>query len=532
MAMSKFYKLAITEENSEKEAPITDVGAVMATETSSPEPEDGLKGVDYHDFPADTIPDVWGNIFEKLDPKDKITFSETCAKWHYWAAPKRMTFLFTEIVDVIIKALTEQQTLKCRSICRSWTQDIDHELENQASSLLIETEIDQDEIRQNWETDIANVFWSSKKIEQFLVEMASHNGNPFPGRTILFGFNIPLRRPILTEWLELKRTFCRKAIELLEAFGSHVYIANFEFCPLHTNSNIVLEATETIEYLRTSLSHLPNLKRLNISGLDKLFLLDEARDFYRNNPLPRLPHMEMVYMDYTCNAVKNWVLETSALPATLKRISIQPHPREVEFSSGPIFNFPNLEALDVVLSIEDLERFGTLMGSTPPLKAIRLKFVQNLQDFQRVFRSLEVFAESLKIVSIDENYSRNSLRDAIATGFSINLPKLERLELVRFDGPLDPLCRLESLKYLGVKLSRLQEWEGSTVNFYGFENRMEESNVWEKISSLQKLSFEGMMYPAMKYHKVYTRPMLSCATAILGGGGTGGVLFEDEPWLD
>ncbi|CAL8078524.1 unnamed protein product [Orchesella dallaii] len=78
----------------------------------------------YH-FPADNLTEVWLNIFEKLDAKDKITFSKTCGEWHDWVASKRTSFLFSEVLPVV--ALTSnlpvKELLNCRTICKSWSRD-------------------------------------------------------------------------------------------------------------------------------------------------------------------------------------------------------------------------------------------------------------------------------------------------------------------------------------------------------------------------------------------------------------------------
>ncbi|CAL8129424.1 unnamed protein product [Orchesella dallaii] len=477
-----------------------------------------LEVAGYHHFPADNVQEVWENVFEKMANNDKITFSKVCSEWHNWVSPKRTRFLFREMFPTLAscaEGLSIEELMQCRKICKSWSQDFDHENQTRPSHLLLDFENPEATQFDRTILIVSNEFNNAKKIKKFLQDMKSHQGNPFPGRYISLDFyKIPKigRRAREDERLQLKREFWGKALELLEAFGSHVYKAYIRL--------ELPETTEVYEYFHKCLLHLPNLKSLRVNDACNGIPLHQTRAFYQRNPLPQLPQLETIDITGPPQVFWSSVLESVCVPAVVKRLRLFACGEFRKDAPIPeaVYNFHNLEAIDAQISIEELERFGNVLGGTPPLTAVAFDFrngkQEQEQDFVRVFKSLEVFGGSLTHVKIEAKFSHYSVQHALEIGFAINLPKLEKLELHGFTGPLDPLCQLGTLECLRISCSwrQLEEWQGSTVDFYGFEWRMEDSNVWEKIPSIQKIHLERCSIRIDKFPcempKIYHRNML------------------------
>ncbi|CAL8129356.1 unnamed protein product [Orchesella dallaii] len=408
--------------------------------------------------------------------------------------------------------LPEKELLRFRTMCKSWTHDFNRVYQAHPSHLLLETE--KDGVEENQIIKLDNHFTSSKQIQRFLEEMHSHHGNPFPGRSIILTFYFPYKAIQTTraDRLRLVREYYEKAIELLEMHGLHLHMAMFE---LGHGSSLELEPMETYNYFRRWLFHVPNLKKLVVAGHNNCPFLDEEQMFYRQNTLPQLPYLELVSIYKMSHAIWNGVLESSCVPLKVKRLLLDPPTRMERLRTPEAAHFPNLEAFEVRLSGEYLERFLNVLEGTliPPVVTAAFHYCEDYQDFGRVFRGLEVFAGSLAFLKLCLRFTEMSSRNAIVSGFAINLPQLKRLDLLHFNGPLDPFCQLPSLKYLTVEWFQLREWVGSKVDIYGFEGRMEESNIWDMISSLQQFHLQSFRPPVVC--KTYHRDMLQLSMDVL-----------------
>ncbi|CAL8122072.1 unnamed protein product [Orchesella dallaii] len=460
----------------------------------------------YPHFPSDNIAEVWLNIFDKLEADDKITFSKTCHEWNNWVASRRAYFLFSEILFPVVHMLKQttnlrkRELLRCRTMCRSWTNDFDRVYPAHPSHLFLENEIDG--VEEYEIIKLENHFTSTQRIQRFLEEMHSHPGNPFPGRSIRFQYESPtleMQGQRRAGILRLMREYYALVSQLLEKYGSHLHMANFDIYPYGS----WMEFMETYNYFRHWLLHIPNLKKLVVVEDNCHNSLSD--EFFRQNTLPQLPHLETVWIDSTSHAIWNGVLE-ACVPSNVKRLYLLSSLGAMKHLRIPeIAYFPNLEAFEVRLSGKYLERFLNNLDAAP-IPLVRTATVDCWEyelDFGRMFRSLEAFAGSLTDLTVWAYFTEDSLRDAIETEIDIHLPKLERLKLMYYYGPLDPFCKLPALKFLSILYDGFQQWEESSVDFCGFEGRMEESNIWEMIPSLQELHIQSndLNHAGKSYHR-------------------------------
>ncbi|ODM89171.1 hypothetical protein Ocin01_17510 [Orchesella cincta] len=397
-------------------------------------------------FPADTSPTVWLNVFSKLDPADKPAFFRAMPEWHDWVSLQRTTFLAPEVAPMLLETLPMKSLLSSRLICKAWTNGLNTHIQNHPMHLHLPFEIDYK--KKHPVLEYVHKFTSTERIRRFLDEMEFHpRNNPLFSRNIELGLVAPGGEQELNLLLT---EYWNNAILLLNLFGGDVLYAKIDFTFSADHNGLELG-----RIFRELIVNLPNLKRLSLRG----FILTnsyEIKTYFGQNPLPLLRNLEMVDNDCISD---------------------------------------NLEVLDTHLDIWDLEILANPEGA-PPLKEVNLQFLET-PSISELFTKLLPFRDTL--VNVATPHVRVLELLDKEEGCKIDLPNLRRLSIEFYQGDVDPLMQLSgSLTHLTI--NRASSYENNTtvhsldgsvkrtpkdsVDFYGFEEDMYRSNIWELCPSL------------------------------------------------
>ncbi|CAL8148766.1 unnamed protein product [Orchesella dallaii] len=437
--------------------------------------------VGYHHFPAENIPQIWLNIFEKLGQEDKLTFSQASKEWHDWVALKRTDFLFPQVAIYLWGAIPKSSAKQCRSVCRSWTQKLDSLSEFYPTDMHFAKGTEYEEV-DNFEFFVlTHDFNSANQIQRFMADMSAHPGNPLPGGSIYLEYQADESGDPLApgEMDGVDTEYWTAVIMLLRKYGNYIQDATFLF---HEDAE-AFPLIEITEHFRNCLLNIPNLRHITLdhSGTERG---DEMEEYLRLNPFPRLQKLEVVDIHDVDFDLAEAFLNHCCVPANIKRVWIWVWriPRTVY----TFFNLEILQARSDDLMIEDLEGFRNL-SRVPPLRVLRVHANSDLNAL-RVFTALEAFVDTITEFTVMSPLVNNAA-DAIA-GIQINLPKLESICFADYQGSLDLLLQLTSLKDLEIRTATMEreEWDGNVVQFYGFEERLKESNIWDLIPSLQTIA--------------------------------------------
>ncbi|ODM86556.1 hypothetical protein Ocin01_20126 [Orchesella cincta] len=409
------------------------------------------------------LPEIWLNVFAKLDPKDKPAFSGASPVWHDWVESKRTQSLVNEILPLLIEVLPMRNSLESRELCQAWKNPNESLFSNASHFRQPE-----------------NAFGNSEKVQGFMEEMRGHPGNPFLTRSIDLCYSGQENRG--GDRGVLWREYITNVDLLLEEFGSHVHFA--EICFNEDEellAQLNLQGPEIDGLLREWLILLPNVKQLCISGERHSPLADqEIREYYRLNPLPRLEYLETVDLDCAKVPMVDEFLKCGCVPENIKRLRYSHIERYGDRLILPaaVYGFVNLEVLQVPILLPHLKRLASL-ERRPPLRELTLRF-EDGPYFQDVFPVLEVFAETLV------QFRASSTIRVRESGekFTCNLPNLKNLYIGDYWGPPELLFQFKAVTDL--EIFRMTDSNGRYVR--DLETRMNASNIWMMMPSLQNLT--------------------------------------------
>ncbi|ODM88247.1 hypothetical protein Ocin01_18435 [Orchesella cincta] len=422
--------------------------------------EIGAEEVDNHrPFQACNVPEVWLNVFEKLGAKDKPAFSGACAEWHDWVDTKRPLQLFPEVAPILLMNLPQNALLQSRELCRSWSKELDSQVQTLPSNFYLDIELATAErvleVRQR------NVFNTSEQIQTFLKEMEGHTGNPFPGRTLILEPHDP-RHLGSHERNRICTNYWRSVNDLVN--GMEPMFIKLAL-PFGVTATIIdLTRLEVLAAVGNCLN-LPHVKLLYIEGQTGL-PQTQIRNYFHTNPLTQLDDLETMRFNQLDPSLLNTVLHSCCVPAKIRRFWTEScqHGRLSLFET--VSHFPNLEIS---------RDFATdLRTSLPPLRNLELGFfTYNTLNLEQLFTALETFRETLVHFRVNSWAAPPLIR----TDWRINLPNLKRLCFLKYLGQLQPLRQLTALQELTI------------IHPSGFEHmdQMYQSNIWELVPSLQTL---------------------------------------------
>ncbi|ODM90735.1 hypothetical protein Ocin01_15946 [Orchesella cincta] len=412
-------------------------------------------------FRADCVNEVWLNVIDKLDAKDKHEFSLACAQWHELMISKRPMYLFPQVTPILLTSLPQNDVLQSRFLCQSWTQEFRLDLD--ISEPLPAP---------------CSVFRTAAEIQQFLEEMGDRGPtrNPFPGGNIRLELTFPENL-----WGEEGYRVCleywNSALELLELFGTHVLYASIVASIAENTRNT--PRLELITIVGNCLNQLPYLRRLFIemnAGLTKAEILDH----FEAHPLSRMEYLDGLELkgDKYNWELLNIVLNSCANPNKLRGLLVESNDYLNIFLSEIVSNFHTLGVLQFKAneySVVDLKAFCNLRrNNLPPLRELVLDISRRNMNtcyyLSSIFTAVELFRETL----VDFSLTTDLNLPVSEENCKINLPSLKRLSIYYYQGSLEPFKQFGALTHLTIIATNLT-------------GCMYHSNIWELIPSLQVL---------------------------------------------
>ncbi|CAL8111697.1 unnamed protein product [Orchesella dallaii] len=410
-------------------------------------------------------PEVWLIIFGNLERQDILNCMRTNSKWKLFMREPTL-LLFPEVISHLINVLPKNDFLNCRQVCKSWKKDVDELYQNHPLHITVDHMHLSKELE--WKHDGIRFSWTPQ-IEKFLARMKYHTDNPFPGRCIEI-YDHLCNTPAY--WISVRN--------LLQRFGKHIWYAYIKYTVRSSDP----AAANVEKILRDCLILLPNLKKLFLDAdlgaqlFDTEGLYQRISNYYTLNPMTKLNQMEVLsFTDNLPTPLHTEILRCSS--KTLKKLDF------CNYIYDGFVHLPNLEEANVMIEkLEDFEKIGLFPSS---MKKISIKAAYNNQkpfSFEAVFKKLERFRKSLKELSMEVKLH------TLKNRFKPNLRGLEKLT-ISVKGPLYFLPSLKGLKYLKIFNYKPRQWKRNRVEICGFENRMQESNIWNLMPSLDTVVLEG-----------------------------------------
>ncbi|CAL8071736.1 unnamed protein product [Orchesella dallaii] len=379
-----------------------------------------------------------------------------------------------EEAQVRENSLTKRELLKSRLVCKRWRDNVDKHY--QTDRLHLNFDVDPLNLmpaylplseKLGWDHD-GLYFRGPRKIKRFLRTWNKNTVNPFLVRCVEFQ---DAGWPLF--WLEI--------IQFLRDFGRHVWYLYLRLSfPYNIPAPMIV-----FETVRRCLILVPNLKKLFLdfepSWIDmirKNYGQERITAYFDEKPLPRLRHLRMLSFYVSLPTVIHTHI-MRCCTTTLKKLDFRNY-----IYDGDIY-YPRLE--EVFTTIEKLEDLKKLESFPISMKKILLGTVQYGHfsvTVEKAFSILHRFKKTLKEVFLEVQLVSYDAK------FRANLPSLKKLT-IRLRGSLDFLLNLKSLEYLDVFEYQAEEYESSDIKVDGFETKMLQSNIWEKLPSLQTLEWEG-----------------------------------------
>lgn len=385
-----------------------------------------------------------------------------------------------------------------RQVCKSWCAGVDDSYEQHPyNTMKFTSAFDEvastDNLPPSRELDRDNALYLEN---HFDATHAYTDRNPFLGRKITV----------------CTRSSTNYLMQVLQIYGQHVW------CLKISDHEII-----HVERLYNFLSALPNLRRLEIH--------DWAR--YNKNTaftqLPLLPNLE------TFKGKLEVAMQSGIVNANPSIVNLQLNIRT--YADLQPVDFPYVKNLKIGV----FSKLRPLNLNTPMLSKLNVYFRDELYDFgkltrkdyflrwQRIFNFINRNwgnAEQLADVELElpgfSSFITTCSNLSRAANYRLTLKNVENLKLLmRSPCSLDfllPMCK--SLKKLRVRIvyfsGKLDRSQGiyrsleaakkvQRIQILGFEERLYESNIWEKFPNLHEVVFEGhLKYATTAYRYRYT----------------------------
>lgn len=427
---------------------------------------------------------------------------------------------------------TKTCILKCREICKAWSNVIDGLYGNPNREHFMLTFEMNDFPLLKFTVDGVYSFHPEHPFRDFLqhfdsthynFEAKKPTRNPFLGKQVEF-FQIRLRNQVQ----QADEDYIDEIINILKKYGTYVWYAMLDF-EVEFGGNVCLFYMQLLEFLKM----MPNLKvlrlhfneswdNLNLANIPigfvemgALLLRNSERDALRRTvsqcPSPLFKSIQFIDTENVPTTVFNELITKCN---NLTQLQVERKDFHLDYGIFTM-TFPNLTALNIKFcTIADFEKLENCNMSMK-LKRFYFWYEESSQFFpwSRLFRALEnqlgANCEEL-VLQLPMPKSNEEINQVLVDSRScrLNLPNLQRITI--FDDMaycLDFLlpCKV-SLEQIVLRYSndedddaiaqhirnterRFPEFEkGQSIGFLGFREKLEESNIWGEFSKLRRIT--------------------------------------------
>lgn len=436
-----------------------------------------------------------------VNPWDLLSCYQAVPLWMSLLEPDKSTWQFNLAFPSLFKYLRKNDVLKCRLVCNKWRSGVDKFLEHDQFKLYNSTT--HFLFRKTVELNFAGFDEDTAAVERFRDEMKNSKRNPIISRSIHVGDH-PNVVPFLSE------------------FGVHIWHLTISVFPEEGSP------VDFVRYLRKLLICCPNLRTFQLMGYmndeggrdpDIHVEADLIQHFFDENPLPLLPRLET--LDIRLRDIHT--IDQTVILIEQQVLSCYGHQLVKLFLGHNILlNNPFAKMTDLSIMIHSAEQLQYLQDLESPLEVLDLIIHTSQLNFRKMFRTIERFRSSLKVLSI-RFYSQYPRR--IEFGKSVQFPKRVRLPFLqelkledvcaRSDMSFDFLRSLRGLRRIELQFSTYcklddepRRRERVLVNQHldeygkGTEFGMYFSNIWRLLPHLEKVILWHIRH---RYRRVFSR---------------------------
>lgn len=372
--------------------------------------------------------------------------------------------------------------LNCRLVCYGWKRGVENVYQRAEMQGIPEFSQDMDpsSMMNTMLLDWHKTPISNRTSRQIMNLFRDHTRNPFLSRHVVI--------TLLESTRAYNQLFFDEFLEMLSVFGKEIIYCDVQLlmvdygCPLRNRSKF-------LEFLRS----MPNLEYLSIHGLS----LNLPDDRFGEGLIPRFEKLKMLKLGKG---------EPEVLTDLLRRNN---HVKSLILSST--------DSRDIVISdLPNLTSFQTEGSLTGDRMLEDLGSRWNLEKIQACG---SVSARPAEMFRFLENNWGNTLTDVhFSVGvldsedlnLQLNLPNVKHLTLASTGSMLDFMLPMKNMEHLEIR--RVHESsEGSQIiqriQFFGFRDKMQESNIWEFFPKLKTIKLQDnrmYMIDARRRFQLYT----------------------------
>lgn len=324
---------------------------------------------------------------------------------------------------------------------------------------------------------------SPQNIRLFFENFKNSLKNPFLGRHVRFDVYVGND--------DYSKVYINNVGEIMKTFGKHIWYLTLVFWVAPGNVAYIVKAyLKLAEWLNLTPCVIVLCVQLNSYEARKII-----QRFIVENPLPTLKHLKL--------------LETHELtgPILEELISVNDQVDFMRINSNqlldrPISSFlPKLNGIG--LRYTGIQHINHLdyVGLNCELEMLHIHEEYDRFNVNLSFHLMsEYWSHSLTDVTLDLTYPKdNAKMVADSRLWQLNLPQLERLSLriygIYFMDFMLPLQKLKCLEVMMVSDDYVENYDAfkenvmsqQIIEFWGFETRLNKSNVWKKLNSLDKI---------------------------------------------
>lgn len=413
-----------------------------------------------------------------------------------------ITIEFESVVDReqninVVPCITKKDLLNCRLVCSNWNTAIEKWYDQPIMSGLFPfiDDVKERQYRVHNSYERANPytfmcvppFQAQQFINEFIEKPIGVVKNPFLGRFVVFKLNFTYKAIFKSE---ATADISNEITRILESFGHEIW-----HVVIVIEDEFNLSPSKAIEYymkLRSWLSAMPNIKSL---GLKFRHRHDVDPKVMQKYPLPQLTELIQV---------KLWNVHPNVMNVVLEKYSQISYVQLWELKS-----LQNLSANVVLNLFTHLKGLYLLGYQQDTSESQNTTGIYNRNGQKMVWSHQHSGITSYSQLEIIKNYYSKSIQDLALTfclyqeadsynskNLQLNAPELKRLRLFTCENLcIDFIHTLVNLEILHIwiehgyasKNNKFKATSEHKIKFCGFEDRMQQSNIWDVLSKLRVL---------------------------------------------
>lgn len=472
-------------------------------------------------------------LSKKTDRDDIQNCVNSSPYFRHLVQPQNVPILFPKVIKILASFFEETEyvsvsrskeedetdyskswqctVLNCRLVCTSWNKAVEHCYQSPAMSGISEYLQDNPDPLKSRLFSIKTFPWTRtsfniediEKAEKMLAHFEQTHSNANPPKCPFFGRSLILQ--VYMYWGargEQRHHYFNLISQLLKLYGCHLW-----YCDIFISSFCFGSSTELYMKLREWLKRMPNLKTLRIldQGEGQITPISEKRVISRK-PLPSLKDLQILELKYLASQIVRELVRRNDHVSVLKLHGIDDKPVEQTSLIRVGNELTNLKEFSVSSSVSGskmMEEFGSLW------KLEKIHLINIPIPASQLFKDILCvnWGDTLSDLFLGDPFSGKNPDTNFEQSKNLRL-ELPHLKILTLDiGEsyfLDFVLPLKNLEYLEAKLLNPERYPGAyrdkvreqqTIEWVGFKEKMEMSNIWKHFGKLNTVVIEYSSYP-------------------------------------